>query len=83
MLGAVLRTVYLVWSAELPFFDYPITDALYHHRWAEAIAQGVLWDGQPFFRAPGYPYLLGLQSHLAEEIDRGADHLGVRPATRT
>lgn len=59
-LGAVLRIVYLLWSREVPFFDYPITDALYHHRWATAIADGIWWDGKPFFRAPLYPYTLGL-----------------------
>jgi tetratricopeptide (TPR) repeat protein len=57
--GAVLRLVYLLWARELPFFSSPITDALYHHRWAEAIANGVIWDGRPFFRAPFYPYTLG------------------------
>jgi tetratricopeptide (TPR) repeat protein len=59
IMGAALRVIYLFWSHALPFWDYPITDALYHHRWAEAVASGVLWDGQPFFRAPFYPYVLG------------------------
>lgn len=61
-LGAalVLRLVYFFWSQDLPFFDHPVTDALYHHRLAEAIANGLWWDGQPFFRAPLYPYTLGL-----------------------
>ena len=57
--GAVLRVIYFFWSQELPFFDHPITDALYHHRLAEAMAGGVWWDGRPYFRAPLYPYLLG------------------------
>jgi tetratricopeptide (TPR) repeat protein len=59
ILGAIIRVIYLIWSHALPFWDYPITDALYHHRWAEAIASGLLWDGEPFFRAPFYPYVLG------------------------
>ena len=51
--------IYFFWSQELPFFNHPITDALYHHRLAEAMAGGVWWDGRPYFRAPLYPYLLG------------------------
>jgi tetratricopeptide (TPR) repeat protein len=58
-LGFAVRVIYLAWSRELPFFHFPFTDALYHHRWAQAIAGGVLWDGRPFFRAPFYPYVLG------------------------
>lgn len=58
--GLILRIIYFFWSLDLPFFDHPITDALYHHRWAEAIANGIWWNGQPFFRAPLYPYTLGL-----------------------
>lgn len=57
-LGGVIRLVYFFWSQELPFFNNPITDALFHHRWAMAIADGLIWDGKPFFRAPLYPYVL-------------------------
>jgi tetratricopeptide (TPR) repeat protein len=57
--GALLRVAYLITSRTLPFFDFPITDAWYHHRLATAIASGAIWDGAPFFRAPFYPYLLG------------------------
>jgi Flp pilus assembly protein TadD len=59
ILGVSLRVVYFFWSQKLPFFDSPITDALYHHRWAMAIADGMWWDGKAFFRAPFYPYVLG------------------------
>ena len=57
--GALLRLVYLASSHQLPFFDFPITDALFHHRLATAIASGHLWDHEAYFRAPLYPYLLG------------------------
>lgn len=57
--GALLRVAYVFTSRSLPFFDFPITDAWYHHRLATAIASGTIWDGQAFFRAPLYPYLLG------------------------
>jgi Flp pilus assembly protein TadD len=57
--GALLRVVYFFSSRDLPFFDFPITDALFHHRLATAIASGDLWDGHAYFRAPLYYYLLG------------------------
>lgn len=67
--GMVIRLVYFFWSQKLPFFQNPITDALYHHRWAMAIADGMLWDGHAFFRAPFYPYVLaGLYSIFGPHI---------------
>lgn len=57
--GVLLRLAYLASSQELPFFDFPITDALFHHRLASAIASGFLWDHEAYFRAPLYYYLLG------------------------
>lgn len=57
--GALLRIAYVLSSRELPFFEFPITDALFHHRLASAIASGFWWDGEAYFRAPLYYYLLG------------------------
>jgi len=38
----------------------PAVDALWHHLWAVDIANGNLIGKEAFFRAPLYPYLLGL-----------------------
>jgi tetratricopeptide (TPR) repeat protein len=43
-----------------PLFLSPQMDALYHHEWALAIAAGREFIADAFFRAPLYPYFLGL-----------------------
>ncbi len=43
-----------------PFFLSPQMDSLYHHQWALAIAAGQEFIAGAFFRAPLYPYFLGL-----------------------
>ena len=43
-----------------PLFLSPQMDALYHHQWALAIAAGREFIADAFFRAPLYPYFLGL-----------------------
>ena len=56
----VLRLIYLFQTAGSPFFDFPQIDALWHHLWASEIAGGNLLGSEVFFRAPLYPYFLGL-----------------------
>lgn len=43
-----------------PFFNYPIMDEKYHDVWAEDIVGGDVFGNVPFYRAPAYPYFLGL-----------------------
>jgi len=43
-----------------PLFLSPQMDALYHHQWALAIAAGREFITDAYFRAPLYPYFLGL-----------------------
>jgi tetratricopeptide (TPR) repeat protein len=43
-----------------PYFTSPTMDALYHDLWAQVIAQGNWIGDQIFFRAPFYPYFLGI-----------------------
>jgi tetratricopeptide (TPR) repeat protein len=43
-----------------PLFLSPQMDSLYHHQWALAIAAGRQFITDAFFRAPLYPYFLGL-----------------------
>lgn len=57
----LLRVLYLVQARTAdPLFFAPQMDALYHHRWALAIAAGRQFINDAFFRAPLYPYFLGL-----------------------
>lgn len=56
----VLRVAYLGDLKALPFFDHPVMDASYHDTWAREILSGKLSRGEPFFRAPLYPYFLAL-----------------------
>jgi tetratricopeptide (TPR) repeat protein len=59
-LALILRFVNLAYLKNLPFFDHPIMDEAYHDAWARDILAGRLSPGEPFFRAPLYPYLLAL-----------------------
>ena len=54
-------------------FLSPQMDSLYHHEWALAIAAGREFIADAFFRAPLYPYFLGLLYRLL-----GANPMAVR-----
>ena len=67
--GLIVRLVYLRENMNQPEFAYPAIDGAYHDYWARGVA-GMGWilpDGYadprirtlPYFRPPGYPYLLG------------------------
>ncbi len=51
-----------------PLALQPGVDARFYWDWAGRIAAGKLSDGQPFFSAPLYPYLLGLLRALGGEL---------------
>jgi 4-amino-4-deoxy-L-arabinose transferase-like glycosyltransferase/cytochrome c-type biogenesis protein CcmH/NrfG len=57
----LLRLIHLLqWRHNAPQFFSPQMDSLYHHEWALAIAAGRQFIADAFFRAPLYPYFLGL-----------------------
>ncbi|MFH1037176.1 MAG: tetratricopeptide repeat protein [PVC group bacterium] len=68
LLGGLLRLIYLREMMAGPEFFHPAVDAAYHDCWARGLAGGdwTLPAGyrdpgirtRPFFRPPGYPYLL-------------------------
>ena len=60
LIAVSLRLVNLETIKTNPYFDSPIMDEKYHDEWAEEIATGKLFERTPFYRAPGYPYFLGL-----------------------
>lgn len=64
VLAFVLRVVYVLQSQSSPYFDEPQMDALYHVEWARAFASGAEHQPGPFFRAPLYPWFLGLVFRL-------------------
>lgn len=55
-----IRLVYLESIKTNPFFSDPIMDEKYHDEWGEEIAKGNLIGRTPYYRAPAYPYFLGL-----------------------
>jgi len=60
-LGLILRVIFmLALKSDWPGWDSPTIDALYHHIWAQQIAAGDILGGGPYFRAPFYPFFLGL-----------------------
>ena len=69
-----LRTLFLVEVHDNPFFNNPTSDAYYYDAQAQSIAGGDVVGKGVFFRAPGYPYWLGLiyavfgHSYLAVRI---------------
>lgn len=56
----LIRFLYFPHIMALPTFGHPVMDAAYHDDWAREVASGSLSGGEPFFRAPLYPYALGL-----------------------
>jgi 4-amino-4-deoxy-L-arabinose transferase-like glycosyltransferase len=72
-LSFVVRVVYVVQSRHSPAFEQPSMDALYHLDWARAFAAGKDFQPGPFFRAPLYPWFLGILLRLF-----GEDLLAVR-----
>ncbi|MBI5362518.1 MAG: glycosyltransferase family 39 protein [Planctomycetes bacterium] len=60
LVALVVRVVYVLGARASPLFDAPQMDALYHLEWARAFARGEDFQPGPFFRAPLYPWFLGL-----------------------
>jgi len=61
ILALAVRLLYLIQSMHTdPMFYQPILDSVIHHNWAYAIAKGDWIGNESFFRAPFYPYFLGL-----------------------
>ena len=60
VLALLLRVGHVVSMRSSPLFDQPIMDMAEHDSWARQLASGK-WLGEgAFFRAPAYPYLLGV-----------------------
>ncbi len=68
VLGALaVRAVYLWQYRFCPLFEFPIMDPEYHDLWARDFAEGrSFMDAQPYFRAPLYPWFLGICYKLSD-----------------
>jgi tetratricopeptide (TPR) repeat protein len=60
LLAFVIRLIYLNQITASPDFDMPQRDPLWHYTWAKEIAGGDFLGKEVFFRAPLYPYFLGI-----------------------
>jgi 4-amino-4-deoxy-L-arabinose transferase-like glycosyltransferase len=56
----LLRVIYLLQLRDSPYFAYEILDSAYHDVWARKFAAGEPFDSGVFFRAPLYPWFLGV-----------------------
>lgn len=67
-IAVALRLAYLAEIRDNPFFESPVLDEAVHFRWASLLAHGESWfPGEPFFRAPLYPYFLALLFRLGAD----------------
>ncbi|MBD3367002.1 MAG: tetratricopeptide repeat protein [Candidatus Eisenbacteria bacterium] len=64
LLAWVARFIYVLHLRSSPLADVPMLDELYHVEWARTLAAGNWIGSSVFFRAPLYPYLLGLVFRL-------------------
>jgi len=61
IIALAIRLLYLIQSMYTdPMFYNPILDSAIHHNWAISIANGDWIGHESFFRAPFFPYFLGL-----------------------
>ena len=60
LVSLVLRLAYLSETKDNLLFNHPRLDEQFHDKWALSIAGGNIIGDKVFFRAPVYPYLLGL-----------------------
>jgi hypothetical protein len=60
LLALAVRLASIALLGSEPLFRHPVVDAAWHHEWAARISAGEPAAFAPFFRAPLYPWLLGL-----------------------
>jgi len=72
-LGALfVRLGYQYQMSSSPLWQAPILDEAVNHHWALEVARGEGWGELPFFRAPLYPWFLGLVYRVLGESPAGA-----------
>ena len=58
--AVAVRLLLLATAGDHAYYRTPVMDMSYHDAWARRIAGGDFWGDEVFFRAPLYPYFLGL-----------------------
>ena len=69
-LAVLVRIIYFITRYPYAGEEYLLVDTLFHHKWALAIASGDWLGRETFFRAPLYPYALGLLYFIFGESAR-------------
>ena len=65
---AILLRWFHVWRmGDSPFFHQPTMDPAFHLEWAQSFAAGERFQPGPYFRAPLYPWILGILVTLFDE----------------
>lgn len=64
LIALIIRLIFLWQASNQLLFAIPLMDMEYHHQWARALLSGAGFVDGPFFRAPLYPYFLGLVYYL-------------------
>ncbi|MEE9162617.1 MAG: glycosyltransferase family 39 protein, partial [Candidatus Neomarinimicrobiota bacterium] len=67
-----VRLGYQYQMSSSPLWQTPILDEAVNHHWALEVARGEGWGEIPFFRAPLYPWFLGLVYGVVGESPAGA-----------
>ncbi len=62
----LLRALYVSHLQTSPLALSPMLDELYHVEWARALASGDWFGSDAFFRAPLYPYILGMLLKISD-----------------
>lgn len=67
LLALALRVTHVLFLRASPYFEAPIMDMEYHVEWARSFARGERFREGPFFRAPLYPWFLGVLTKVFGE----------------
>jgi hypothetical protein len=68
-----VRLIHLLFVSGHPLASSPVVDARWHHLWAGLVSGGDLTPYAPFFRAPLYPWTLGLWYRvMGQEVITGS-----------
>jgi tetratricopeptide (TPR) repeat protein len=77
----VVRAAHVLTLPGTPLFTRPLMDAAVHDVWARGLLAGTWPGAEPFFRAPGYPFFLGILYGVLRLFGLDPGEPGARLAT--